>query len=103
MLAIVIAISALVFTIRPKPTPIVDSVAYLNAIHTDAVHVFGEEPFRGCPHFMHQVQEPNGGIFVETLWTSTLEEMRKAIDPNAYDRGNHIAINWHGNFEKQIN
>lgn len=99
MLAIVTAVSVLAFTLRPVST--VDRVAYLNAIRTDAVHVFGESRFIGCPNLMHRAAEPFR-VAVEAAWSDSLEPLRNSMDPHSFQREHYAAIDWHGNFEKQI-
>lgn len=100
LIAVVTAVSALAFIIRPAPA--VDRVVYLNAIHTDAVHVFGESRFIGCPNLMHRAAEPFR-VAVEAAWSDSLEPLRNSMDPHSFQREHYAAIDWHGNFEKPIN
>lgn len=99
MLAIAVAVIALTFTMRPVFT--VDRITHLNAIRTDAVHVFKKEPFLGCPHYMHGVQGPSR-VAVDAMWSDSLEPLRNALDPHSFQREHYTAIDWHGNFEKPL-
>ncbi|PYS92497.1 MAG: hypothetical protein DMF62_00380 [Acidobacteria bacterium] len=86
------------FHLRPSP---LDQIAYRNALHTDAVHVFGEPRFIGCPNVMHRVQGP-WTVAVEATWSDSLEPIRNALDPHSFQREHYAAIDWHGNFEKPL-